>query len=78
MAVVAALIVAALCATGVGMYADRDRLVATVRWQHGCFLLGRPPLGHPEPPCLLHCACALCFRPGVTLHADAGVHCIAL
>ena len=43
MAVVAAFIVAALCATGVGMYADCDRLVVTVRWQHGC----RRPRGRP-------------------------------
>ena len=38
-------IVAALCATGVEVYADGDRLVATVRWQHGCSYLGRRPLG---------------------------------
>ena len=37
-------IVAALCATGVFVYADCDRLVVTVRWQHGCRRRrGRPP-----------------------------------
>ena len=80
MAVVAALTGAALCATGVGLYADCDRLVVTVRWQHGC----RRPRGRPPSECILsrrgflHCACALCLGPSMKLHVDAGVHCIAL
>ena len=45
MAVCCRPIVAALCATGVFVYADCDRLVVTVRWQHGCH---RPP--GPAPP----------------------------
>ena len=73
-------VVAALCATGVFVYADCDRLVVTVRWQHGCH---RPP-GPPPPECILsrrgflHYACALCMGPSMKLHEDVGVHCIAL
>ena len=66
MAFNAAVVVAVLCTTGVGMYGACDGLVATGRWQHGCRTAGPlPPVMHcgmhVEPPCApcKNCTCTV-------------------
>ncbi len=90
MAVRLPFVVAALCATSGGVYAEGEGLVATVAGNMEAPRQGRPSQGPPPPGkpsegilshralLALRCARALCFGPSLRLHDNAGVLCICV